>query len=250
LHDDVQLAVGELPDHLRYSRGANTHDSSAFRINYFQRYGEYVVLVKLLFDSACVPDELLPAVSVAINKVASPARRNLRPAPETKWRHCNKRCRVRTVLRGTSHARTPNYVNCLPADTRRKLAMLLAERQSLVMREQATESLIAFTEYTFPKYRTAAFHRTIAEQLERVERGEVDRLMLLLPPRHGKSELASKRYPAWLLGRNPGRQFISVSATAELASDFGRDVRNIIGSPEYRTLFDTRLAEDSPGRRW
>jgi hypothetical protein len=59
-----------------------------------------------------------------------------------------------------------------------------------------------------------------------VERGEIDRLMLLLPPRHGKSELASKRYPAWLLGRNPGRQFISVSATAELASDFGRDVRN------------------------
>jgi hypothetical protein len=53
--------------------------------------------------------------------------------------------------------------------------------------------------------------------LERVERGEIDRLMLLLPPRHGKSELASKRYPAWLLGRNPGRQFISVSATAELA---------------------------------
>jgi hypothetical protein len=65
--------------------------------------------------------------------------------------------------------------------------------------------LTIFTEYTFPKYRTAAFHRTIAEQLERVERGEVDRLMLLLPPRHGKSELASKRYPAWLLGRNPGR---------------------------------------------
>jgi predicted phage terminase large subunit-like protein len=90
-----------------------------------------------------------------------------------------------------------------------------------------------------------------AGQLERVERGEVDRLMLLLPPRHGKSELASKRYPAWLLGRNPGRQFISVSATAELASDFGRDVRSIIGSPEYRTLFDTRLAEDSQAKgKW
>jgi hypothetical protein len=69
--------------------------------------------------------------------------------------------------------------------------------------------------------------------------------MLLLPPRHGKSELASKRYPAWLLGRSPGRQFSSVSATAELASDFGRDVRNIIGSQEYRTLFDTRLADPS-----
>ena len=139
----------------------------------------------------------------------------------------------------------PNYVSSLPADTRRKLAGLLAERRSLEVRTQAIESLIAFTEYTFPKYRTAAFHKTIAGQLERVERGEVDRLMLLLPPRHGKSELASKRYPAWLLGRSPGRQFISVSATAELASDFGRDVRNIIGSLEHRTLFDTRLADPS-----
>ena len=139
----------------------------------------------------------------------------------------------------------------MPADTRRKLAGLLTERRSLQVRNQASESLIAFTEYTFSKYRTAAFHKTIAGQLERVERGEVDRLMLLLPPRHGKSELASKRYPAWLLGRNPSRQFISVSATAELASDFGRDVRNIIGSQEYRTLFDTRLAEDSQAKgKW
>src|SRR5262249_42711168 len=146
---------------------------------------------------------------------------------------------------------TPSYVNSLPADTRRRVASLLSERRNLEIRNQARESLIAFTEYTFPKYRTAAFHKTVAGQLERVERGEVDRLMLLLPPRHGKSELASKRYPAWLLGRNPGRQFISVSATAELASDFGRDVRNIIGSPEYRTLFDTRLAEDSQAKgKW
>jgi hypothetical protein len=146
---------------------------------------------------------------------------------------------------------TPSYVNSLPADTRRRLAGLLTERHSLEVRSRARESLIGFTEYTFPKYRTAAFHKTIAGQLERVERGEIDRLMLLLPPRHGKSELASKRYPAWLLGRNPGRQFISVSATAELASDFGRDVRNIIVSPEYRTLFDTRLAEDSQAKgKW
>jgi len=63
-----------------------------------------------------------------------------------------------------------------------------------------------------------------------VERGEIDRLMLLVPPRHGKSELASKRFPAFYLGRHPHRQFISVSATAELAADFGRDVRNLIES--------------------
>lgn len=121
----------------------------------------------------------------------------------------------------------------------------------LLKRVEAQESLIAFTEYTFPRYRTAPHHRTIAEQLERIERGEIDRLMLLVPPRHGKSELASKRLPAWFLGRQPHKQFISVSATAELAADFGREVRNIINGPEYWAIFDTTLAEDSQAKgKW
>jgi predicted phage terminase large subunit-like protein len=121
----------------------------------------------------------------------------------------------------------------------------------LIRRTDAAESLIAFTEYTFPRYRTAPHHRVIAGQLERVERGEVDRVMLLVPPRHGKSELASIRLPAWYLGRQPHKQFLSVSATDALASDFGRSVRNTINSPEYRSVFDTQLAEDSQAKgKW
>jgi predicted phage terminase large subunit-like protein len=119
------------------------------------------------------------------------------------------------------------------------------------LRRQSRTSLVAFTEHTFPKYQTAKHHKQIAEQLERVERGEVDRLMLLVPPRHGKSELASKRFPAWYLGRHPDHQFLSVSATKELAADFGRDVRNIVGSEEYQSVFDTKLAEDSQAKgKW
>lgn len=75
--------------------------------------------------------------------------------------------------------------------------------------------------------------------------------MLLVPPRHGKSELASIRLPAWFLGRQPHKQFLSVSATEGLASDFGRAVRNTISSPEYRAVFDTRLSEDSQAKgKW
>jgi len=75
--------------------------------------------------------------------------------------------------------------------------------------------------------------------------------MLLVPPRHGKSELASIRLPAWFLGRQPHKQFLSVSATEGLASDFGRAVRNTIAGPEYRAIFDTRLAEDSQAKgKW
>lgn len=75
--------------------------------------------------------------------------------------------------------------------------------------------------------------------------------MLLVPPRHGKSELASRRFPAYFLGRHSHKQFISASASSLLAEDFGRDVRNIIASDEYRCLFNTSLAEDSKAKgRW
>lgn len=121
----------------------------------------------------------------------------------------------------------------------------------LLRRMDAAESLIAFTEFTYERYRTAKHHRIIAGQLERIERGEIDRLMLLVPPRHGKSELASIRLPSWFLGRQPHKQFLSVSATEGLAADFGRAVRNTISSPEYRSIFDTTLAEDSQAKgKW
>lgn len=128
----------------------------------------------------------------------------------------------------------------------------------LLARRRARESLIGFTEYTYPRYRTAPHHRLIAKQLERVARKdpitgkrEVDRLMLFVPPRHGKSELASKRFPAWYLGHFPEDQLISVSAEASLAADFGRDVRNLLDSNDYRALFKTTLAEDSQAKdKW
>jgi hypothetical protein len=78
--------------------------------------------------------------------------------------------------------------------TRFEPSSLLALQQGLEtekLRRAATTSLISFTEFTYPRYQPAAIHKQIAEQVERVERVEIDRLMLLAPPRHGKSELAS-----------------------------------------------------------
>lgn len=75
--------------------------------------------------------------------------------------------------------------------------------------------------------------------------------MIFMPPRHGKSELASRRFPAWFVGRNPHRNIIAASYNSELASDFGREVRNIVGSPEYKRLFDVGLSQDSSAAdRW
>jgi predicted phage terminase large subunit-like protein len=125
----------------------------------------------------------------------------------------------------------------------------LAELETLtkaLKARKARESLLGFTEYTNPAYVGAAHHMLIAERLEAVERGEIDRLMIFMPPRHGKSELASKRFPAWCLGRNPRRQIIAASYNSDLANDFGRNVRNIVAEPEFRQVFpDVSLATDS-----
>lgn len=79
-----------------------------------------------------------------------------------------------------------------------------------------------------------------------MERGEIDRLMVFMPPRHGKSELVSRRLPARFLGLHPTRQIIAASYNSELATDFGRDVRNLVASPEYGEIFpDVHLRHDS-----
>ena len=72
-----------------------------------------------------------------------------------------------------------------------------------------------------------------------------------MPPRHGKSELASRRFPAWYLGRYPSEQIIAASYNSDLANDFGREVRNIVNSPDYRNVFDVELSQDSKAaNRW
>lgn len=121
----------------------------------------------------------------------------------------------------------------------------------LLDRRKARAGLLAFAQYTNPSYVPAPHHARIAEKLEAVERGEIKRLMICMPPRHGKSELASRRFPAWFLGRNPGQPIIAASYNSELAGDFGREVRNIVDAPEFRALFDVRLAQDSKAaNRW
>src|SRR5262249_15053733 len=129
-------------------------------------------------------------------------------------------------------------------DAKSLLALQAASRREAT-RRTSTKSLIDFTLYTFPRYEPAGLHYQIAEALQRVESGACDRLLIMCPPRHGKSELASRRYPAWHLGRNPSHHFISASASFSLAEEHGRDVRNLIRSEEYTSIFDTQLAEDS-----
>lgn len=77
----------------------------------------------------------------------------------------------------------------------------------------------------------------MAYQLERLERGEINRLIITLPPRNLKSIAASVAFAAWCLGRDPTRRIIGVSYGQELAGKHSRDCRAVMQSPWYRSAF-------------
>ena len=92
-------------------------------------------------------------------------------------------------------------------------------------------------------------HRQLTEALCKVQSGEITRLMVFMPPRHGKSELVSRHFPAWCLGKNPDEKIISCSYSASLASRMGRDVQNIMATDEYQAMFSTRLKSGVEARK-
>src|SRR4051812_4036003 len=102
-----------------------------------------------------------------------------------------------------------------------------------VAEDYAYTFLRSYAAYQWPGYSIAPHHRLIAAKLEAVERGEIPRLMITMPPRHGKSMLASEYFPAWYLGRNPSHYVIAATYAQELADDFGRKVRNQIADPAF-----------------
>lgn len=111
-----------------------------------------------------------------------------------------------------------------------------------LLRRRARSNLLDFTTFTKPDYRVNWHHRLICSKLDEFLEGENKRLIISCPPRHGKSELVSRRLPAYLLGRNPDTKIIACSYSSDLASFLNRDIQRIIDSPEYQELFpETRL---------
>lgn len=101
-----------------------------------------------------------------------------------------------------------------------------------------------------PTFEVSSHHEEMAGVIdglvESLEKGEPRRIIVSAPPRHTKSEFFSRRAPTYFMGRNPDKQIINVTYSSEFAQDFGRDVRNIMDTAEYRALFpESKLREDS-----
>ena len=107
----------------------------------------------------------------------------------------------------------------------------------LSAQQLASARLIDFTRLVRPDLNPNWHHRLLADRLQRVESGEIKRLIVQMPPGHGKSTLSTQLFPAWYLGRHPERDLVVVSHGKALASDFGREVRNVIAGPAFRSVF-------------
>ena len=116
-----------------------------------------------------------------------------------------------------------------------------AAAKLLADRVLARRRLLHFTKLTHPRYSAGWVHDDICRRLERFSREVAEdkspRLMLLMPPRHGKSELASIRFPAWHLGQYPHHELINVGYNLDLPMGFSRKVREVFRDPQYQAIF-------------
>lgn len=119
--------------------------------------------------------------------------------------------------------------------------MVTKEQRQVLMeearRELARRTMGDFVLYVDDNYQMNWHHRLLCDYLDKLARKEIRRLMVFMPPRHGKSELVSRKFPAYLLGRNPDTSIISCSYSADLASRMNRDVQRLIDSEKYSLLF-------------
>ncbi len=122
--------------------------------------------------------------------------------------------------------------------------------RELARRELARRSLMDFVKLFNPAYTPGWVHHEVVDLLEAfieaVEQKKSPRLIIELPPRIGKSELISRKFPPYVLGHHPEWEVVCATYNQDLANDFGRDVRAIVNDPIYRDMFpDLTVRRDS-----
>jgi predicted phage terminase large subunit-like protein len=123
-------------------------------------------------------------------------------------------------------------------------------KEELLERQLARKSLLQFLKRFYPRYIAGWVHVDICNRLERfmedVVAGKNPRLMLFMPPRHGKSIIASQHFPAWVLGQHPEFEIIAASYGSSLPIKFSRYVRALLRDPKYQKIFpDTVLDKEN-----
>jgi predicted phage terminase large subunit-like protein len=117
--------------------------------------------------------------------------------------------------------------------------------------ERCRQNFMPFVRQMWSAFIPGRHHQIMADAFEKVASGDLKRLIINMPPRHTKSEFASYLFPAWFLGLYPEKKIIQTAHTAELAVNFGRKVRNLVNTPDFQSIFPTKLSADSKAAgRW
>ena len=129
------------------------------------------------------------------------------------------------------------------AQVKRNRELQLEANLRAELRCRARTNLLPFIKYTKPDYQISWHHIIMCHYLDKFMKGEIQYLLFTAPPRHGKSEIVSRRLPAFAFGLDPNLNFIGSSYTADLARMMNRDVQRIIDTDGYADIFpETKLS--------
>ena len=140
----------------------------------------------------------------------------------------------------------------MPDKQKRRVLELLKTYDAKITQNLGKENFLDFVKHVYAGYKVGPHHLKLAQIFEDIANGKKKRVIVNIAPRHGKSELISYLAPAWFLGKYPQKKIIMASHTADLAVNFGRRVRNLVGSEAYRDIFpQIELQADSKSAsRW
>jgi predicted phage terminase large subunit-like protein len=129
-------------------------------------------------------------------------------------------------------------------------AMVLLRQK--IEQEGARTNFMRFVKAVWPEFVEGPHHLRTSEKFQKFSTEKACRLIINMPPRHTKSEFASYLFPAWMMGINPKLKIIQATHTGELAVRFGRKIRNLMNTKEYKRIFPgvTLRTDNQAAGRW
>jgi len=119
----------------------------------------------------------------------------------------------------------------------RRQQMMREKLRDIPPQKLAFKSYLSYIAFRYPSYRFSKHHILIAQALMKIESGDLKRLIVTMPPRHGKTMSISEFFPTWYIGRNPTHQIIATTYSWERSGDVGRKVRNLMIDPVHMDIF-------------
>jgi predicted phage terminase large subunit-like protein len=132
----------------------------------------------------------------------------------------------------------------MSAAEKAELLQDLEEREKRARLAAAQDNMLGFATSVYPGFKIGPHHKKLAKIFTDVIEGKKKRVIINIAPRMGKSEFSSYLFPAYFLGKYPQKKIIMGTHTAGLSEDFGRRIRNLLDTEEYREIFPATVVAD------